>query len=97
MWRPSSFARLILYVNLAEVAQAAVHRHIGKIDALDLHHFHQLWREVHAGGRCCYGSLVAGKDALEVLQVFGLGRSLDNLAGEGSLAQGVELAFELLV
>ncbi len=41
-------------------------------DAAYFHHLEQLWREMQTSRRCCNGSLVTGKNRLEILQVLGL-------------------------
>ena len=49
-------------------------------------------------GRGSNGTLIAGKDRLEVLHIIGIGgTAVDDVAGQWGLTQGKELAFELLV
>ena len=88
--------RQVLDVGIAEVAQSAVQGDKGELDAFDLHALHQFARKVQAGGRCGDGSLVTGKDALEILQVFGF-RLAAHESGQRGFAQGVEGLFEFIV
>ena len=68
------------------------------VDAANLHHLHQLTAEVQPCGRCSDSPLVLGEDGLEVLHVVGSGRpAVDDVARQRCLAQGKELALELIV
>ena len=88
--------REVFHVGAAEVAQAAVERDVGKVDALDFHALHDLAGEVHAGGGGGDCAFVFGKDALEAFQVFRLALAAYE-AWNGRFAEGVERTLELVV
>ena len=63
-------------------------RDVGKLNAFDFEALHELAREVQTSRRGGYGSLVLGKDALEVLQIFGFAFAADE-TGDGGFAEGI--------
>ena len=86
----------VLHFDVVEVAQTAVERDIGEVDATNLHALHQLAREVQAGSRSRNGALVLGEDALEVVEVVLcaalVGAAVEDVAWQRSLAESVARA-----
>ena len=69
-----------------------------KIDAFDFHTFHQFATEVKSRCRSGNGTLVLGKDTLEIIKVVGSGRtSVNDIAGKRCLTKCIEVAFELVM
>jgi len=87
----------VFHVRLVEASQTAVQGNVGRLDTFDLHSLKHRLAEVESGrgsGDCAF---VAGEDALETFQVFGLGRALDDFVREWRFAQAVERLLELVV
>ena len=88
----------VFHLDVVEVAEGTVEGDEGEVDAADLHALHKLAAEVQTGSGSGDGTLVLGIDALELLLVVGgCGTAVDHIMGQRCLAQGIELALELIV
>ena len=87
----------VLHIDVAEAAQSAMQGNESELHTLDLHHLHQLGREMQTRSRGCHGSFMLGEDALEVLQVVLTSGSRDDVLGQRSLAEGEQGTLEFVV
>ncbi len=88
--------RQILHVDGAEIAQTRVQGDEGRVDALDLHAFEQVLREVHTRRGGGHRALARGEYGLVTLGVLGL-HLFAHPARQGRFAEFVKRLLELLV
>ena len=91
----------VFHLDFMEVAQSTMQGNKCRVDASDLHTFHELAREMKPCGWRCYGTFLLSKHALEVFHIFLCGMVylaiVDNITWQWSLAQSKERAFEDIV
>ena len=90
--------RQVFHLNRIKAAKSAMKSDIGEVDAPYFHHLHHLTTEMKTSGRGCDSTLVLGIDGLEIIHVFGSGRtSVNNIAWQRSLTKSEEFALKLFV
>ena len=90
--------RQVFHLDGVEGTQTAMQGDVGRVKAAYLHHLQQLLTEMQTRSRSRHSTLALGIDRLEVLHIVLLGRTVvHDITGQRCLAQGEELAFELIV